>query len=60
MRKCLIYIIIPLLMTIGAEFSLCGQEILRPSRIQARAVRKNLPELGLPVRNSGEIDPTVW
>ena len=37
-----------------------GQEVLRASKIQARAVRKNLPELGLPARASGEIDPVVW
>ena len=47
-------------MTIPAEFSMSGQELLRPSRIQSRAIRKNLPELGLPERNSGEIDPTIW
>ena len=42
------------------EFSLSGQEVLKPSRIQSRAVRKNMPELGLPERVSGEIDPTIW
>ena len=47
-------------MTFLSDFSVSGQELLRPSRIQARAVRKNLPELGLPKRISGEIDPTVW
>lgn len=47
-------------MSILSGFSLYAQEVLRPSRIQARAVRKNLPELGLPVRNSGEIDPIIW
>lgn len=60
MHKHTIYIIILLLMTIPAEFSMSGQEVLRPSRIQSRAIRKNLPELGLPERNSGEIDPTIW
>lgn len=60
MLKSQIYIIVLFLITILSEFSLDGQEILRPSRIQARAVRKNLPELGLPERSSGEIDPTVW
>lgn len=60
MRKCSLYIIIPLLITFMSEFPLAGQEILRPSRIQARAVRKNLPELGLPERINGEIDPTIW
>ena len=60
MGKCQIYIIIIFLLTMLSEFSLSGQEILRPSRIQARAVRKNLPELGLPERISGEIDPTIW
>lgn len=43
-----------------SDFSLSGQETLRPSRIQSRAVRKNLPELGLPKRSSGEIDPIIW
>ena len=60
MLKSPIYIIVLFLITILSEFSLDGQEILRPSRIQAKAVRKNLPELGLPERSSGEIDPTVW
>ena len=60
MHKCPIYIIILILACFFSKSSLSGQEILRPSRIQARAVRKNLPELGLPERVSGEIDPTVW
>ena len=60
MRKCPVYIIILFMITVLSEFSLSGQELLRPSRIQARGVRKNLPELGLPERISGEIDPTVW
>lgn len=60
MRKWQIYIIILFSMTLLSEFSVSGQEILRPSRIQARAVRKNLPDLGLPERISGEIDPIVW
>ena len=47
-------------MTFLSEVSLTGQEILKPSRIQARAVRRNLPDLGLPERTSGEIDPTIW
>ena len=53
-----IFVLISVLMLSG--FSLSGQELLRASRIQARANRKNLPALGLPVRDSGEIDPAVW
>ena len=60
MRKHPTHIIILFLLAFLSEFSLTGQEILKPSRIQARAVRKNLPELGLPERNNGEIDPTIW
>ena len=60
MRKSPIYIIVLFLITILSEFPLSGQEFLKPSRIQARAIRKNLPELGLPERISGEIDPTIW
>ena len=60
MRKYSIYISVLFLMVFLFEFPLSGQEVLRPSRIQARAVRKNLPELGLPERSSGEIDPTIW
>ena len=60
MHKCRIYILILFLMSISSGFSLSGQEILRPSRIQAKAVRKNMPELGLPERSSGVIDPTIW
>lgn len=59
MRKCPIYIIL-ILIAILTDFSLSAQEVLRPSIIQARAVRKNLPDLGLPVRNSGKIDSAIW
>ena len=54
------YIIIAFILALLSEFSLSGQEVLRPSKIQARGVRKNLPELGLPIRSSGDIDPMVW
>ena len=60
MYRILIYIGVLLGVVISAESHLSGQEILRPSRIQARAVRKNMPELGLPERASGEIDPVIW
>lgn len=55
-----IYVTICFLIAFLAGLPLSGQELLRPSRIQARAVRKNLPELGLPERSSGEIDPAIW
>lgn len=60
MRRYPIYIFALVFLTIFTEFQLSGQEVLRSSRIQARANRKNLPTLGLPVRDNGEIDPTVW
>ena len=60
MLKCHIYIIVLFLITFFSEFSLSGQEILKPSRIMARAIRKNMPELGLPEKSSWEIDPTIW
>lgn len=60
MRKCPLYRIVLFTLIFLSEFSLSGQEVLTSSRIQARAVRKNLPELGLPERNSGEIDPVIW
>ena len=60
MRRYHIYIVFLFLLTISSELSLFGQEVLKPSRIQARAVRKNLPELGIPKRINGEIDPTIW
>ena len=60
MHKCPTYIIILLLLTFLSSPSLSGQELLKPSRIQARGVRKNLPELGLPVRINGDIDPVTW
>ena len=60
MPKFTIYILTLFLLTLWPEFSLSGQEILGPSRIQARGVRRNLPYLGLPVRISDEIDPTIW
>jgi hypothetical protein len=60
MRKNLIYIILLSIISLFAEFSASAQEVLQSSRIQARANRKNLPALGLPLRDSGEIDPAVW
>ena len=60
MKRFQLYITALFLIAILVELPLSGQEFLRPSRIQARAVRKNLPELGLPQRASGEIDPVVW
>lgn len=39
--------------------SAAGQEVLRPSKIQARATRKH-PSLGLPKRLDGQIDPAIW
>ena len=48
------------ILTILPEFSASGQEVLNASRIQARGVRKNLPELGLPERFGVEIDPVIW
>jgi hypothetical protein len=59
-HRYLLHIVVLLFLPIGAEFSLSGQEVLRSSRIQARANRKNLPALGLPLLSSGEIDPAVW
>ena len=55
-----LYILVLVLLTVLPEFSLSGQEVLRSSRIQARANRKNLPALGVPLRVSGDIDPAVW
>ena len=60
MRKFSIYIIAFLLFSILSEVASFGQEVLRSSRIQARAIRKNLPELGLPERTGEEIDPVIW
>lgn len=60
MNKRPTHIITISLIIILSEFSMSGQELLRPSRIQARGIRKNLPELGLPVKSNGEIDPTTW
>ena len=60
MHKFSTYIIVLIFISLLSDFSLSGQEVLRSSRIQARANRKNLPALGVPVRNSGEIDPAVW
>ena len=60
MRKFSIYILLLFFIFIFSEFTMSGQEVLRSSRIQARANRKNLPALGVPLRVSGEIDPAVW
>ena len=48
------------ILTILPEFSASGQEVLNASKIQARGVRKNLPELGLPERIGVDIDPVIW
>ena len=45
MHKPPTYIILIILLTILSGSSLYGQELLKPSRIQARGVRKNLQEL---------------
>lgn len=60
MHTKLIYIIVLFIISLFAEFSSFGQEVLKSSRIQARANRKNLPALGVPLRDSGVIDPAVW
>ena len=60
MRKCPLYIYIIVILITLSEFSSSGQEILKASKVQGRAMRKNLPELGLPERSSGEIDPAIW
>lgn len=60
MHKYFTYIILLVFALTLSEFSLSGQEVLRSSRIQARANRKNLPALGVPLRSSGEIDPVIW
>ena len=60
MHPYILHIVVLVFLTILPEFSSSGQEILRSSRIQARANRKNLPTLGVPLRISGEIDPAVW
>ncbi len=60
MHKCPTYILLLFLTIFLSEFSLSGQELLRPSRIQARGIRKNLPELGLPERSNVDIDPATW
>ena len=48
------------ILTMLPEFSASGQEVLNASKIQARGVWKNLPELGLPERIGVEIDPVIW
>jgi hypothetical protein len=60
MSRYSIYIFTLIFVALLAEIPLSGQEVLRPSRIQARANRKNLPALGLPERSSGEIDHAIW
>ena len=37
-----------------------GQEMLKSSRIQAKANRKHLPTVGLPKRTDGESDGAIW
>ena len=37
-----------------------GQEVLKSSKIQAKANRKHLPSLGIPERMDGEHDGVIW
>ena len=55
MNKALNIVIFLLLLS----FPLSGQEVLSPSKIQARASRRNLPSLGLPIRTDGGIDAII-
>lgn len=48
-----------LLLLAGAALQAPAQEVLRESRIQARATRRH-PALGLPRRADGQIDPVIW
>ena len=41
------------------SMSLSAQEVLNPARIHAKANRKHLPSLGLPIRTDGGIDAIV-
>lgn len=43
----------------GAAYTAAAQEVLRPARIQAKALRKQ-PSLGLPRRLDGQADGAVW
>lgn len=52
------YLLVGLLL-VAAASSAVAQEVLPPSRIQAKAVRRQ-PELGLPIRMDGRSDPAVW
>lgn len=60
MTKYLSYIALLLFLFFLSDMSVCGQEVLRASRVQARANRKNLPALGLPQKANGDLDPVVW
>ena len=46
-------------MLAATAFSAAAQEVLAPSRIQAKASRKQ-PALGLPKRLDGQPDPVIW
>ena len=43
----------------AVAYSAAAQEVLRPAKIQARALRRQ-PSLGLPRRLDGQTDPAVW
>ena len=60
MRKALFHIVLIASALVVAEGTLCGQEVLKAARVQARANRKHLPALGLPVRTYGNVDHAVW
>ena len=43
-----------------ASVRVAGQEVLPAAKVRARAARKHLPALGLPVRKDGGDDPVLY
>ena len=60
MRRYSIYIVVLFLVGVFGELSLSGQEVLNPVRVHAKVKKKNIPALGLPIRNSEDVDYAIW
>lgn len=58
--KVLYNILIYLSLLIFSGSAVCGQEVLKSARIQAKANRRHLPSLGIPERISGEPYEVIW
>ena len=60
MRRFCYNIILILAMILLSGYEMSGQEVLKSARIQAKANRRYLPSLGLPIPVNREVDGAIW